>query len=264
MALVVGGSSYLIPTSSRGTISNMYTLGFDFKRTNNNLALGGVSVSKRNVNLFQLMLSFHSGIDLEPVTASFEIEGFVSPGQWLANQSEVDFQSLRPNSKPRYFYARSAVSLKLRFHKHFSVNNFLRGQWSTTNLLLSEEFGVGGYNTVRGYKEREVNGDNAFVWNFELRTTLVSLLNYVFHKRKYPDKLQVLVFYDLGWESVKRATKVEDKRELLMSVGPGLRYNIRTNVNLKVDWGIQLKNVHTPVGTFSNHNRLHFSLIVGY
>lgn len=40
-----------------------------------------------------------------------------------------------------------------------------RGQLASTNLLPSEQMGLGGYNSVRGYLERQVNVDNGLIVN---------------------------------------------------------------------------------------------------
>ena len=104
---------------------------------------------------------------------SFEIEGFCSPGKWIPDQTNDDYQTIRPFAKVRYGYFRSTYSLIWRFYKAWAIHNNLRGQISSTNLLPSEQYGLGGYNTVRGYPEREYNSDDAFIYNIEMRTPLL-------------------------------------------------------------------------------------------
>ena len=119
--------------------------GFDFKRTNNNLDFGGRPVISRTiVNLTQLMIGYNLGYEDGPYTVSFEIEGFYSPGKWIADQTNRDYNSLRPFAKNHYVYARSAFTLIWRYFEDWAMHNYLRGQIANKNLLPSEEYGVGG------------------------------------------------------------------------------------------------------------------------
>lgn len=235
--------------------------GFDFKRTNNNLDLGGVPViSEENVNLTQFQFGYNLGYTTPALSLSFEIEGFCSPGRWVSDQTSADYQSLRPFAKNQYVYTRTAFTLIYKFYKKWAVHNYLRGQLASCNLLPSEEYGLGGYNTVRGYKERIVNGDNAFIWNLELRTPPVSILNALVGRKKFNDALQFLIFYDYGLSGVRQTTPGQPNTSYLMSVGPGIRYNMAPYLTFRADWGFQLRNLNLG-GPFQ---RLHFSLSAGY
>ncbi|MCP5505392.1 MAG: ShlB/FhaC/HecB family hemolysin secretion/activation protein [Chlamydiales bacterium] len=237
------------------------TWGFDFKRTNNNLDLGGVPIiAENNVNLTQFQLGYNLGYALNPLSLSFEVEGFYSPGKWISDQTNKDYQSLRPFAKNQYVYARTALSLIYTFYKEWTLHNTFRGQIASNNLLPSEEYGVGGWNTVRGYKERIVNGDQVFIWNIELRTPPVSILNPLAGYKKFNDTFQFLLFFDYGLSSVRRTAPGQPKTSYLTSIGPGVRYNVIPYLTFRADWGFQLHNLHLG----GPYQRLHFSLSVGY
>ncbi|MBI3211119.1 MAG: ShlB/FhaC/HecB family hemolysin secretion/activation protein [Simkania negevensis] len=256
-----GSLRYDIPLQTRGPLLHEFTWGFDFKRTNNNLDLGGRPVIASDlVNLTQLMVGYNIGFENETITTSFEIEGFYSPGQWIADQSNHNYSSLRPFAKNKYLYARCAFTLIGHFYKRWSIHNYLRGQIASINLLPSEEYGIGGMTTVRGYKERVINGDNAFIWNVELRTPLLSPLNALAGHKKFRDSMQFLLFFDYGWEEVKKKAIGQMKSQHLMSIGPGMRYDIVPYLTFRADFGFQLHNIDLG-GPFK---RLHFSLILGY
>lgn len=232
--------------------------GFDFKRTNNNLDFGGFPVISGNVNLFQLVVGYNIGYENRAITTGWEVEAFVSPGQWLSDQSKSDYGSLRPKAIPTYFYARSSLSLIWRFLPWLETHQYMRGQVANANLLPSEEYGLGGYNTVRGYPERIVNGDYAFVYNGEIRTDPVSIAR-LFGK-KWRDRFQFLGFVDYGVSTKNQISPGEVKTFHLLSIGPGIRYNILPYVTFRSDYGFQLKTL----GGSIPHQRLHFSLVVGY
>lgn len=56
-----------------------------------------------------------------------------------------------------YIYSRIAISDFFTLPKNFGLFGEFRGQISNQNLVPSEQFGLGGYDTVRGYAERVVN-----------------------------------------------------------------------------------------------------------
>ncbi len=236
-----------------------FTWGFDWKRTNNNLEFGGFPVFSKNVNLTQFMLSYNMGYETKKLITTFEVEGFVSPFKWLPDQTNADYQSLRPFAKNKYVYGRGSFSLVYHFHRWFYYNIFLRGQAASTNLLPSEEYGVGGYDTVRGYKERAANGDYAFIANFELLNSPFPFSK-VFGIECNTDALQFLVFGDYGAAFVNKAAVSQKKNQHLYSVGPGLRYRIGPYASLRLDWGFQLH----PITDDSPRQRVHFQAIASY
>lgn len=255
---------YNIPLPPNSSFLHEFTFGFDFKRTNNNLEfVESIPIIAKLANTTQFMAGYNLGYEIKPLTTSFEIEGFWSPTDWVADQSAENYGSLRPYARAYYLYFRSTFSLSWRFWKDFSVFNALRGQFANRNLLPSEEYGVGGYNTVRGYKERAINGDNAFIWNFELRTPPVRLVDGLTRNRfkSFPDEFQFLVFFDLGWAGVHKTSEFEPRSQHAISFGPGIRYNITPYINFRADYGRQLHSISHHGGP---HHRLHFSLVAGY
>jgi len=256
---------YNIPLKPRPNFLHELICGFDFKRTNNNLDLGGRPViSEDNVNLTQFMLGYNLGYDEDPLTLSFEVEGFASPGEWVSDQSNSDYHSLRAYANNRYIYARSAFVMIWDFYEKWTFHSTVRWQIASNNLLPSEEYGVGGYNTVRGYKERLVNADNAFILNLELHTPPVSIFNPLAGYQKFHDEFEFLVFFDYGFQQVRHAVPQQNKTNSLVSLGPGVRYRVAPYLTFRADWGFQLHRIDDPSVSEGPHQRLHFALVAGY
>lgn len=252
---------YTIPLQPMQAFLHDISWGFDFKRTNNNLDFGGRPViSQDNVNLTQLNLGYHLGYTIQALKVTFDVDGFWSPGQWIADQTNKDYASLRPFAKVQYVYTRGTLALVYSIFKEWNLRTYFRGQWASVNLLPSEEYGVGGLDTVRGYKERIVNGDNVFIWNLEMHTPSLSLLNPLSGWNKFNDAFSALVFFDYGLSAVNRTVPGQEKTTFLMSIGPGVRYTVNPYVNLRADWGFQLHNLHLG----GPYQRLSFSLVIGY
>ncbi|MBT5454737.1 MAG: hypothetical protein HOK85_07810, partial [Euryarchaeota archaeon] len=213
--------------------------------------------------LFQLNFGYNLTHAITKTTTVFEIEGFYSPGKWLSDQSNNKYNNLRTHAKNQYFYVKSYLSNYFEMPYRFAWRNSLRGQISTNNLLPSEEVGLGGMDTIRGYKERELNFDNAIIFNSEFYLPYFSLAK-IFKKSQAPiDKFQVFGFFDFGLGGVNKTIPNQSKSKILYSVGPGVRYKIDRFLTCKVDWGFQLNSLKAS-GLGGPSNRLSFSLIAGF
>lgn len=150
-----------------------FSLGYDFKSTNTNLVFLGENeppIIDNTVNISQFMFSAAYAKEVEKHLFNGCLEVFWSPGAMLGSMSNGDFSELRKHAKNHYVYARFSMTDLYRLPYDFTFAARVRFQGSTQNLLPSEQFGLGGYDTVRGYEEREIVVDNAFCGNIELRT----------------------------------------------------------------------------------------------
>jgi hemolysin activation/secretion protein len=135
------------------------------------------------------------------------------------------------------------------------------GQIANGNLIPSEQLGVGGYNTVRGYDEREANGDRGFVVSTELRSPAYSILGRV-PKWQMPDQLQFLAFMDYGLaESVEPQT--DETTSHLWSVGGGLRYTINRYLSFRFDYAVQMRDSKAPVPS-DYGSRAHIGVVASF
>ena len=139
----------------------------------------------------------------------------------------------------------------------------MRGQVATENLLPSEQYGLGGFDTVRGYKEREINFDDIIIYNFEIYLPYISFSKLLGKSKKPIDKLEFLGFIDAGygWENNHAAGITKSKG--MYSIGPGVRYSIAPYLTCKLDWGFQLESLGSA-GLGGPHQRIHFSAIAGF
>jgi len=245
-----------VPLPPRIDFLNEFIWGADWKRTNNTVSFIGTDFFGKNANLFQIVAGYNLGYEDAKRKVSLTWENFFSPGDWLPDQSVATYNSLRAFAKPLYYYTRLSSSTIFREPKHgASLAVILRGQWSTANLLASEEFGIGGYDTVRGYDERQFNGDYAFVANVEARTPQWPFFLY----KKRIDKIQFLGFFDYGRIWLHEPFVGEPKTVFIDSIGVGARYIIDQYLTARIDYGYGLKKID-----FGPHTKIHFSVIVSY
>ena len=147
-----------------------------------------------------------------------------------------------------------------RLPSDFSWVLRLTGQVADGNMVASEQLGVGGFSSVRGYDEREVNGDRGFYMNNELRAPPFSLLR-IFGKAKLADQLQFLGFWDYGLAENKDPLSNESTAHL-QSVGGGLRYTVNRYLSVRFDYGIQLMDSGPTASNYGS--RGHVGVIASF
>ena len=237
-----------------------FLVGFDWKRTNTSLDQDGTIFFDQSVNITQLVVGYNGGYEGEWYKISGTIEAYGSPAEWLPDQSRKRYKELRPGANNYYIYTRMALSTIFDVKYNFQIHGKARGQVSSTNLLASEQFGLGGWDTVRGYQVREVNADNVFLLNLELRTPAIKMLGYI---PKVPkDELRFLVFMDYAYGSNYKIFPGEVNHNNLMGVGPGVRYNLPPYITFRGDLGYK---VWQPEQSDNNTRwRFEFGLVASY
>jgi hemolysin activation/secretion protein len=253
------GLRYEIPLQRHGSYTHAIVGGLDYKRTNSNLEFGGAGVSANSAEIMQGVLSYQGASSTASRSTNFSATVFYSPGDWTSGNKDVNFSRLRALAESRYAYANFKLQNTLRLSRNFSWYLAVEAQAADGNLLGSEQLGAGGYATVRGYDERQANGDQGFLVRNELRTRFFNLGVALPGK---PAQLQFLTFVDYGNVGNKRLLVGENKRAELASAGLGVRFGIDTNVSVRFDHGWQLRDIGGNTGP--KNSRAHFSLLVSY
>ncbi len=233
-----------IPPTYKGT-EHEWVIGVDYKNTNNNLEFVERQenpIIANEVNILQLMLAYNLGIKNKKNEFTLQGEVFASPGNVLPKQSNHNYNELRRGAKSTYAYGRFTVSENYQFPWRWNLYFQVRGQIPTTTLLPSEQFGLGGYDTVRGYDEREANADQGYCGNFEIRTPSFPIFG-IFTK-KHVDELYFLAFADYGLSINYHDESHIKHTQQLASVGPGLRYRLKNNISIRADYGYRFIPIH--------------------
>lgn len=217
--------------------------GFDFKGTNTNIFFENQAapVEKKLAYIGQ----FVAGLQTErsrpdsKIIAQFHVIG--SPARMLSNQTDADYENLRNGADPIYAYSKATISLDQNLPKSWKLLLKGRGQFSVSNLIPSEQFGLGGYSTIRGYDERAVTGDNALLANFELKTPSVAPVGLWIPKFK--DSLTLLGFVDAGYAWYRQEVTGKPLDQGLVGVGTGVRYSVSSYLTSRIDVGFPLIEV---------------------
>lgn len=224
-------------------------LGFDFKMADNNLEFGGSTVAESPADIFQVVLEYNARQTDPTGESNLAAQLFLSPGSVTADNDDDAFAPLRRDAEATYVYTRMRLEREqdLPFSGHFHgmmAKGALTAQYASTNLMASEQLGLGGYGSVRGYPERILRGDIGAIVNLELYSPDYHPTRNWF-KGKKDDTLNVLAFFDYahGSSSSESVSDPLDDAANLMSVGLGLRYEYDDMLKLRFDYGIRLEDL---------------------
>lgn len=242
-------------------LSHEVGAGFDFKMTDNNLEFGGSTVAESPADIAQLVLEYNARQTDPSGETNFYAKFFISPGEITNDNTDEAYQPLRYKAEAAYFYTKLLLEREqdLPF-AGMMAKGILTGQYSSANLLASEQLGLGGYGSVRGYPERVLRGDLGVILNMELYSP--EFEPYKWFKYSSPDLLRFIAFADYAHgESVDESPSdpLDDPADLL-SVGLGIRYEFGESLRARLDYGFRLEDLPTAAGN-DDDGAVHFGLI---
>ncbi len=134
----------------------------------------------------------------------------------------------------------------------------LRGdvQFADRPLVPLEQIGIGGQESVRGYRQDALLTDNAVFASAEVRLPIARFAG-------ENNLLQLAPFLDFGtaWNRGGRdESNSENETDTLLSLGLGLRLQFQDRLTARFDWGIPLITVEGDKDTLQE-NGLYFSVI---
>lgn len=107
-------------------------------------------------------------------------------------------------------------------------------QLAADPLLPMEQFSVGGFGSVRGYRVNQIVRDNALVGSLELRVPMLS-------RADGTPLLQVVPFFDNAYAfNTELPTGVP---RWIGALGVQLRWNVTRRISVEAYWGEQLRDV---------------------
>lgn len=123
-----------------------------------------------------------------------------------------------------------------RFNNNQQILTRVTTQFTDDPLLPLEQFAAGGANSVRGYRENQLVGDNGTFASFEYRFPLL--------KPSHDGYLQFVTFVDYG--RISNKDRNTPRPNEIYSVGAGIRWAHKAGVELEVFRGEALRDVNNP------------------
>ena len=220
-----------LPTDSRDFFHS-FTAGLDYKKFKQAVILQGATDSIESPVTYPPFLLEYSGTWMGPapddgsrwvattaarsnttldVTTTFLIRGLGTDWRQFANK--------RANAGTSYIILRPSLGREQVLPAHWSLAARVDGQLASGPLFNTEEFSAGGADSVRGYTESELLGDNGIRGSLELRTP--QLLARRFEK---VDESYFFLFTDAAKLTILQPLPNQEASFSIASAGVGLRF----------------------------------------
>jgi hemolysin activation/secretion protein len=227
------GARYIAPLTPFKTYNHTAVFGFDYKHFDENVGTtGGVISTPVEYMPFSIAYSGSrpdsSGLTLLNATFNMAFRGLVSRDQ--------QFQDKRYKARTNYIFANVGVERRQQLPGGASLGMKLDGQIADQPLISNEQYAAGGMESVRGYDDSEMMGDNAFHGTIELVSP--NLAPKVGLGEKF--KITPYGFYDFAALWVKDPLPGQDKAMDIQGAGAGVRGFLFRDLEYQCDWAYAL------------------------
>ncbi len=176
-------------------------------------------------------------------------QGLSGLGARLAGSAEAPLS--RANGQATGFKISLNFAQLLTLPQQFNLLLTGAGQWASTSLLVSEQFGLGGPSFGSAYNPSQLLGDDGYGLRLELQRPV----NY--RVGTTPMVSQPYTFVDYGQVFLKQPTAAEPGNRELASAGLGLRQFISNYLQVRLELAFPLSKF---VPQFEQTPRLLFSV----
>lgn len=229
------GAQYQIPLSE----TQQLAFGLDYKRSNNQLSFGGVTVQSGFTEVEEASVRYNLSLSHRYGQTLVENALYLSPGGLSSFNRDSAFQpsgtsqSGLPGAKARYAYNKLTLTEIVPLPGELGLVLRVTGQEATGTLLGSEQLSIAGIDAVRGYQEFGLAGSRGLLFSAELRGP-------VFHAGLPDDSLQLHIFIDEGQAWNPTASQSAPAYVHSTSAGFGGRYQVGRYFSLRSEEGWQL------------------------
>jgi hemolysin activation/secretion protein len=241
------------------------TFGADYKAFSNQVrpVLGGVPGTNLtpDVTVYPFSLTYSGTKRMENAEWTFfgsVAKNFFPHGNDATSEVFNGPEGVRPGvGEPHYTVWRYGVSYARALPRDFQLRSNLTGQWTRDALIPGEQFGIGGWDSLRGMYEREGASDRGYRASVELYSPDVAS-----HFGLDGGRLRFLTFFDVGKVTLTHRDASEPCGPTgcgfsAASVGFGMRMSLRHGVVMRLDYGHLLDG---GVSNQSGEDRWHFGI----
>lgn len=250
---------YQIPLRRFARLQHKLNLGFDFKRSDNNLEFGGLPVTDNLTDIMQWSLGWQGAVNDSLGRTSVGANLVYAPGDLSTKNDDDAFEVSRWGASSDYVYGRIDLQRYTRLPAKFAWQATAVWQQSDGNLLGSEQLGLVGSAGVRGYRESDLYADEGILLRNQLFLPALSLMQPGFHTGQESDSLQLHLFYDYGRGNSVNPLPDEMTHLSISSIGIGANYQLGQSLSASFEYGWQQKGI---LSGRSSH--AHLSVMMSY
>jgi hemolysin activation/secretion protein len=256
---ITGDLRYSAPLRVRDNPLELFA-GLNYKQSNNNLEFGGTEVQTNKTDSFQLSAGVSTVIRDKRGGWILGATVTTSPGDVNSRNTDAVFGEVRFGAKASYTYAHLSLQRVTLLAQGWEMQTRAQLQRAGGNLLVNEQFNVGGATSVRGYDENSGIGDEGFQFSHDLLTPALRRPVPFLAKSKPPLETRALLFFDAARVNRRFVIRTDRATAPLASVGVGLRSSLPGHFSLNADFGWHA----APSDTRTYRSRGHLKLVLAY
>lgn len=219
------GARTIWPLPVRGNLFHSLTLGVDYKDFKEGTSLAGADRVNTPISYLPFLIGYNANIPDKTgqsqfgLTFNFAVRGLADNKIDCFGQVVSEFACKRFNARSNYAYLRAEASRSHNLPRGFALFGKVEGQYAGQALISNEQFAAGGAESVRGYFESEVTGDDGLRGSVELRSPgLLSGAN-----KDPAAQLTLLAFFDGAALRVVDPLPSQTRKFRISSAGMGFR-----------------------------------------
>lgn len=253
------GVRTIVPLPGVDSFSHSLTLGADYKDFEENLGFGDDNSIQTPIRYMPFLVQYNaslpdtSGVTQFGIGANFAFRGLLGRDiECIAGDSQDQFECKRHGAKGNYMFLRSSLERVQNLFAGYSMKAAIEGQITDQPLISNEQFTIGGAETVRGYTESAIAGDQGVRGSLELISP--SFAKYVSDKVQ---DLRFLAFYESGKVVLVDPLPGQQEKFNLASAGFGVRLKSYEHMTAELDVA---HAYHATSNTEDGEVRTHFRL----
>jgi hemolysin activation/secretion protein len=229
------GERLVITLPTRGNYFHTLSFGLDYKHFDQDVSLAGSSGYSSPITYYPLVTTYGATLRQDATLAQFNAT--ITEGLRGLGSSPTAWDNKRYDATASFIALKSDLSLTWDLPQGFQLFAKAQGQIADQPLISSEEFSLGGLDTVRGYRETETLGDDGVAGTLELRTPNLAALAQRPAEAGQPqprsllDEWRLFAFADAGAAGVIDPLPGQEARFGLWSWGGGTRFKMLDHLN---------------------------------
>lgn len=249
------GTRYVIPLPPYDVYAHNVTAGVDYKDFTETVGANTAAGAETPITYAPLSISYNSS--LPDAWGMTRFSGGLNVAFRGLVTDQEKFEVKRSGARGNYMYLTAGIERNQKLPAGMGLFLKLDGQIADQPLISNEQYAGGGMMNVRGYREAEALGDDAFHGTAEVSAPdLGSLMGWGKYFMMTP-----FVFYDYAWLHVKRALDLQDDVIRLRGTGAGIRGTVRNCFYYELMLGFPLADTDK---TDKYHERWHFKVGVQF